>query len=71
MKRGNNYPGVGLYRSAAGHRWIATAYHECEKMNLGIFETAERASLAVRLFCHWRAAGYSDIPVRNTTRDAI
>lgn len=42
-----------------------------QKLNIGTFETAERASLAVRLFKYWRAAGHTNIPVRNVTRDAI
>ncbi len=67
----NPFYGVSMYRSLRGPLWQARAYMHGQKLNLGTFETAERASLAVRLFCHWRAAGYSDIPVQNTTRDAI
>ncbi len=67
----NKYPGVGMYRAEIGRRWVATGYLCRQKLNLGTFETAERASLAVRLFSYWRAVGYSDIPVKNTTRDAI
>ncbi len=67
----NKYPGVGMYRAATGRRWVATGFLCGQKLNLGTFETAERASLAVRLFSYWRAAGYTKIPVRNETRDAI
>ncbi len=67
----NPFYGVGMYRSLRGPLWHARAYIHGQKLNLGTIANAARASLAVRLFHYWRAAGYSDIPVRNTTRDAI
>lgn len=41
--------------------------------SIGTFDTAERASLAVRLFEHWVAVGHavSAIPRQPQTRDVI
>lgn len=55
----------GLFRSQANHL--------ADVISLGTFDTAERASMAYRLFCHWVLKGHhpDTIPRQPRTRDAI
>lgn len=63
--------GVSL---AYGGRYRARTYTNLfGERYLGTFDTPERASVAVRLFEHWVAAGHdvNAIPRQPRTRDAI
>lgn len=56
-----------------GMRYVARSWAEAQFISLGTFDTAERASIAYRLFEYWRKAGFAidAIPTINRTKDAI
>lgn len=67
-------PGVrGTTRTPQGRYVTQARMTKHDWVNVGTFDTPERASLAVRLFEHWVARGHDPyaVPRQPRTRDAI
>lgn len=55
------------------NKYRAVVYHKKYMVDLGSFETKERASIAERLAMHWTTRGFNlgQVPSRPKTIDAI
>lgn len=66
---------IGGYRvnNKNGVSYHARAYVGGDCFYLGTFDSQNRASMAYKLFIHWRKSGFDvkDIPTANKTKDAI
>lgn len=72
--RQHSHKGVTPVIAAGVTKWKSNAYHATTGIvNVGTFDTPERAQMATRLFKHWLTAGHNPptIPRKPRTIDAI